>query len=213
MKVLVVDDHPLVRRSIARGLLAVHGITRVLESESGKDCLKSVLDHQPEIAVLDVHLGDSNGSQLVPALLLANPSMKIILLTGNPLEIEASAVASPNVVAVLDKKDADVDRMQSIIVEALNLQSVQAAGRLSLDGQADSAEEIAATLHPLNNGLRKVFVELGTGLTTKEIALKLALSTHTVEGYRKELAAAFGVSGSALVRKAVVYCLWMRECG
>jgi DNA-binding NarL/FixJ family response regulator len=212
MKVLVVDDHPLLRQSLAKGLLAVHGITRVLESASGKEGLKSVLDHQPEIVVLDVHLGDSNGSQLVPALLLANPSMKIILLTGNPQEIEASAVASPNVVAVLDKKDADVDRIQSIIVEALNLQSVQ-AGRLILDGQADSAEEIAATLHHLNNGLRKVFVELGTGLTTKEIALKLALSTHTVESYRKELAAAFGVSGSALVRKAVVYCLWMRECG
>jgi DNA-binding NarL/FixJ family response regulator len=80
IRVAVVDDHPLFREGVMRGLREVEGIEVVGEGARGPDAIRLVVDIRPDILLMDISMPDG-GLDTIPAVLAARPEQKIVMLT------------------------------------------------------------------------------------------------------------------------------------
>lgn len=203
MKILIVEDHPLLSDVLTSRLRLSPGVDQVLQAISLKQGYELIVRHQPDLLILDLSLPDGDGSSLLPVLSLANESSRAIVLSADPLSFRYEGAAGERVVAILDKKTAHYDHVAALV------QQLHSAPTPTAEPSLDPAE-IQQLLLQANDNVRRVLHQLGDGCSTKQIAEQLHLSARTVESYRKQLAELLGVSGAALIRAAVLHNLWLK---
>jgi DNA-binding NarL/FixJ family response regulator len=81
IRILIVDDHPMVREGIRALIYAQPDMVVCGESDGGQDLLRQVVELRPDVATLDIHLGQQNGLDLVPILRELHASLKVIVLS------------------------------------------------------------------------------------------------------------------------------------
>ena len=81
VQVLLVDDHALIRQGLRRALEQTEDLRVVAEAGSLSEALALEQAHQPDVAIVDVHLGDGDGSELVRAMRQRRPQMGLVVLT------------------------------------------------------------------------------------------------------------------------------------
>ena len=195
MKALVLDDHALVGQAIG-GLLSeawqfesLQVVTNLLDAH------RWIEGHAPDLLVSDWDLGSGfTPESVVAALMEHNPSARLLLLTAHARTIVPPVHWQGITLAVVDKADGWMSLHQAL----LNWKCSD-----PVTASQEPACDLLALQHLPPRELR-LLCELGKGLVNKEIAQSLALSTHTVATYRKSIAAKLGLSGSELVRAAVL---------
>lgn len=200
IRILLVDDHPLFRAGVAAVLRADPAFAVCAETASGAEARGLALAQQPDMAVVDLLLGEDDGLRLVRELRRELPQLRIVVLsmldeaTYQPRALAAGADA------FLSKRDGPES-----IVAALKL--VAAKPRSHVRPPAGTASEIDT----LSERELQVFRELGLGRSTQEIAAALGVSVKTVESHREGIKLKLGLPHSnALVARAA---LWVREQG
>ncbi|MFZ9567193.1 MAG: response regulator, partial [Vulcanococcus sp.] len=190
MKILIADDHPLLRRALSEGLASLSEDLIILEAGSGKELREIAKEERPELVLLDVDLGDENGSAIVPELARLIPAVSIMIVTGRPMEVNDCALEVSNVAGIVDKKDIDIEQLRAMAAETLKIDAKDQGKQATLNKQ----ERVAGVgEEPQMPGrLKAVFLAMGQGKTTKEIAAELKLSKQTIESYRKEIAQIVG---------------------
>lgn len=182
IKIVLADDHAVVRAGIRQFLEQAADITVVAEAEDGAQAKELITTHQPDVAVLDIQMPQITGIELTRWLQTTYPDIKILILTAFDDE--------PYIVAVLQAgahgyvlKTSSPERL----IEAV--QQVH-AGQSALDPEitthlmAHIAQQRAdAEFEPLTERELEVLTLAGTGLTNKEIGLKLGISDRTVQGH------------------------------
>lgn len=182
IKIVLADDHAVVRAGIRQFLEQAADMTVVAEAEDGAQAKELIVTHQPDVVVLDIQMPEITGVELTRWLQTTYPDIKILILTAFDDE--------PYIVAVLQ---AGAD---GYVLKTSSPERLTEAVRQVYSGQSALAPEITTNLmahlvqqrsepefEPLTERELEVLTFAGTGLTNKEIGLKLGISDRTVQGH------------------------------
>jgi DNA-binding NarL/FixJ family response regulator len=201
IRILLADDHVMFRQGL-RVLLEQAGMIVIGEASDGREALRLVREHTPDVAALDIAMPHLNGLETARRLRETVPQTKIILLTMHteaPYVLEALQAGT---VGYVLKTQAAADMVQAI------RNTLQGAIYLSprVTNTVVQAYLTRSSLppDPLTSREREVLQRIAEGQTTKEIAAHLGLSVKTVESHRINLMRKLDIHETAtLVRYAI----------
>jgi DNA-binding NarL/FixJ family response regulator len=191
MRVLLVDDHAVVRHGLAN-LLTAAGVEVVGSLEDGAEAEKAVLDLEPDLVLMDLSMPVMDGIEATRAVLAARPGTKVIILTSFAEHARLHAALEAGAVGYL-LKDAEPDDIIRALRDA-------AAGGVPLSPRAAAAllpenrPTSNATLDALTPRERDVLALVASGLPNKSIARRLEISEKTVKAHLTRVFAVVGVS-------------------
>ena len=189
IRVLLVDDHPIVRQGLI--LMINHESTMEVcaEAETAPDALKAIAGTKPDVAVVDLSLKGTNGLELIKDIKVRFPRLPVLVLSMYDEGVYAERSLRAGARGYMMKEEAT--------------EKVLTALRQILAGQIYLSESMASRLlHQVAGGHRQlgespadvlsdreleVFQLIGEGFGTSEIAKKLHLSPKTIETYRAHL--------------------------
>ena len=185
LRLLVVDDHEVVRQGLVALLDRREGFSVVAEAGTVAEAIAEARRHQPDIVVMDVRLPDGSGVEACREIRSELPETRVVMLTSYPDEeavlsaIVAGAsgyllkqIRARDLVAALET----VGRGGSLLDPAVTEKVLERVRRIATGGQTD---ELAA----LTAQERKILMLVAEGKTNKEIASDVFLSDKTVKNY------------------------------
>jgi two-component system, NarL family, response regulator NreC len=203
IRVLLVDDHAILRAGLRRVLEAEDDIEVVGEAESGERAVFEALDVKPDVAVVDVVMPGKSGIEVTPELLKVLPKLKILVLSmqDDPRYVRAAFEAGAS--GYVLKEAADTEVVGAVRTVAGGERYVHPALGARLVA-AEVEERKRAEEDPLSDREREVLRLLALGHTNQEIAKMLYISVRTAETHRAHLMQKLGLSSRAeLVRYAL----------
>ena len=205
IRVLLVDDHALVRAGIRALIEMIESVDVVGEAGNGAEALRSIERLNPHIVLLDITMPDMNGLEVLQRITARFAGVRVIILTmheAREYAVQAlhfgAAGFIPKSAAAAELKDAIEMVMQGkTYVSAQTPQ--QTAARVVLND--DKQRELLDRLTPRQ---REILVRIAEGQSTKEIARALEISVKTVESHRSQLTERLSIHDVAgLVRFAI----------
>ena len=179
-RVLLVDDHPVIRQGIRRILTNALTDLDVAEAETGEQAIALCETGVWDLVVLDLSLPGLSGLEVIRDLLLVQPHARIIVVSVHPPHHFARRALSVGALAYLEKSAAP-EEMVKAVTEVL-------AGRSYVTSPASESPRgrgAQGLLHErLSDREYQVLRMLGVGRTVSEIAAELALSVKTISTYR-----------------------------
>ena len=203
IRVLVVDDHAIVRSGLRRVLDAEDDIETVGEAPSAERAVFEALEHKPDVVLMDVVMPGKSGIEGMPALLQAVPGVKVLVLSmqDDPQYVREAFEAGAS--GYVLKEAADTEVVDAVRAVAAGTRYVHPALGARLVS-ADAEERRRADADPLSEREREVLRLLALGHTNQEIAALLYISVRTAETHRAHIMQKLSLSSRAeLVRYAL----------
>jgi len=182
-RVLIVDDHAVVRSGLRRILSAETDIEVVGEAATGRAALFETIESKPDVVLLDVEMPDGSGLVATPTMLQAAPDTKVLILSmeDDPHVVRAAFEAGAS--GYVLKEAADVEVVDAVRRVAAGEKYVHASlGARLVTADADGRRR--AEEDPLSDREREVLRLLAHGHTNQEIAKMLFISVRTAETHR-----------------------------
>lgn len=206
-RVILVDDHPVVREGLSHLLEQQAGVDVVRQCKDSREALKVAEQNEVDLAVVDIRLGDEDGLDLVKTLRARWPKMRILVLSMHDEKLYARRALRAGANGYLMKAEDPTVLLQAIEKVLAGKQYVSETMQDDLLREVSSgAAPFESLVHSLADRELVVFELLGNGKRTSEIAASLNLSVKTVQTYRERIKAKLGLSSAAeLVRRAVIW--------
>ena len=202
LRIVVADDHAVVREGIRRVLESEPGIEVVAEAGDGHQALEMVVQHQPDVLVVDVGMPGLTGIEVAAEISRRRLSTRVLVLSmyDEPAYVEASLRAGALGYLLKDSPPADLRRAVHSTGRGDKVLSQALAARLAAAARAP-AESPMSHLTPRET---EVLIGIASGLTNKEIAARYKISPRTVETHREAMMAKLGIRTIAgLTRLAI----------
>jgi DNA-binding NarL/FixJ family response regulator len=201
VRLVIVDDHPLVRDGLRARLSVVAGLQVIGEAASGDEALGLAATLQPDLMLVDVGMRGMNGIQLATALRERHPAIKVLMLSMyDNREYVLSAIRAGARGYVL-KESPTGD-----ILAAIN---AVCAGGSYFSAQVSSLIVQASTTAPqLTSREHEILLLLAHGSSNKAVARQLDISVRTVETHRLSLRRKLGVDSASELLKIAVTNGW-----
>ncbi len=203
IKVLVVDDHAVVRSGLRRVLDAEKDIETIGDAANAERAVFEALEHKPDVVLMDVVMPGKSGIEAVPALLQAVPDVRVLILSmqDDPHYVREAFEAGAS--GYVLKEAADTDVVEAVRAVASGSRYVHPALGAKLVA-AETEERKRAESDPLSEREREVLRLLALGHTNQEIAALLYISVRTAETHRAHIMQKLSLSSRAeLVRYAL----------
>lgn len=196
LRCVIVEDHLMFTQLLVTMLRAVPGLNLeiVAAVDTAANGIAACVEHEPDLLILDLALGDARGETVAERLLEVNPRAKLIVLSGHASTFVCPPSICRSIHAVIDKTDA-FDSLQMVLAKLVGLPSATPASRDRLARQLSHREQ-------------EVLLLVGQGLQSKEIAARLNITRNTVQSHRKKIAMKLGTEGAELSRYA--YRFWQQ---
>lgn len=211
-RILIADDHAIVRRGLRSLLDSQPGIEVCSEAANGAETLELVRKLKPDLVVLDLTMPEMNGLDVTRAIRETSPASAILILTMHFSEELAREVLRAGARGYVLKSDADSDLLAAVDHVRHNQPFFTGALTTSMahtfvhgpdENETTSAEKHLSS-SPLTNREVEVVQLLGEGKSNKEAAVELGVSTRTIESHRNHIMRKMNFrSFSDLVRFAV----------
>jgi two-component system, NarL family, response regulator NreC len=202
-RVLIVDDHAVVRSGLKLVLEADEGIEPVGEAGTARDAIFEARALQPDVILLDVVMPDQSGLEIIPTLLHENPDTKILVLSmqDDPRYVREAFDAGASGYVLKEAADSEVVAAVREVAGGGRYVDPELGARLVA---AESAERRRAEEDPLSEREGEVLRLLALGHTNQEIAKQLFISVRTAETHRAHIMQKLRLSSRAeLVRYAL----------
>jgi DNA-binding NarL/FixJ family response regulator len=186
IRILAVDDHPLLRAGIAALIGTQADMTIVGEAASGREAIANFRSARPDITLMDLQMPDIDGIDAILAIRSEFPQARVIVLTTYEGDALAHRALKAGARAYILKSMVRKDLLNTI-------RSVH-AGHKHI--QSEIAAELAdhATDDPLTEREIEVLTMIGDGNSNKMVADKLSITEHTVKGHVKSILSKLGAS-------------------
>ena len=211
IKILIVDDHPLVRQGLELLINQRSGWSVSGHAGSTAEALQQLVADKPDLVLVDVSLQDGSGLELLKEVKARDPDIRMLVLSNHDESVYAERALRAGASGYVNKLEAG-DKLLEAIEEVLKgkialsrkMTERMVARAVGGAGQGGIAQPIEA----LSDRELEVFELIGRGFTTRQIASKLFLSPKTVETYRESIKTKLELANSTqLVRTAVRWVL------
>jgi len=207
-RILLVDDHPLLRQGIAMTIQTEADLAVVAQVADAEEALQQFSDVKPDLVITDISLPGMNGIELVKSLLAIEPTLPVLVVSRHDEELYAERAVRAGArgyVSKLAAGDEIVTAIRRVLRGGIHL-SEELKDKM-LFGAATGVKDATQTpLEVLSDRELEVFEMTGRGIPTREISERLHLSIKTVESYRSRLKAKLGLTnGTELIKHAVAW--------
>jgi two-component system, NarL family, response regulator NreC len=199
VKIVIADDHAIVRRGLRQLLETADGFVVVAEAEDVESARRYLRGHHPDVLVLDLNMPGESSIDAIPKLRDEFPDTQIVVLTMQNEPAYARSALSAGVLGYVLKESADAE-----LVEAIR---AAVAGERYLNprlGAKVAAEPPPGPPDGLSERELEILRLIALGYTNSQVAEELFLSVRTVETHRAHIQQKLGLSDRAeLVRYAL----------
>jgi DNA-binding NarL/FixJ family response regulator len=189
IRVLLVDDHPIVRQGVQLLVDSEEGMRVCGTAESPTGALEQIKATKPTIAVVDLSLKDGNGLDLIKDIKIRYPKVAVLVLSMRDDSFYAERALRAGAMGYITKEEATdriVEGIRRVLAGEVYLTdslSAQLLGRM-VDKNASLETSL---IDELTDRELQVFDMIGQGMATREIAENLKLSVKTVESHREHI--------------------------
>jgi DNA-binding NarL/FixJ family response regulator len=204
IRVLVVDDHAIVRSGLRRVLDAEPDIETVGEAPSAERAVFEAIEHRPDVVLMDVVMQGTSGIEGMPAVLQAVPDTKVLILSmqDDPRYVREAFDAGASGYVLKEAADTEVVSAVRAVAAGERYLHPALGARLVT---AEAEERRRAAGDPLSEREHEVLRLLALGHTNQEIAKMLYISVRTAETHRAHIMQKLRLTSRAeLVRYALV---------
>jgi DNA-binding NarL/FixJ family response regulator len=205
IRLLLVDDHQLVRAGIQALLRGLAGVEVVAEAGDGREALRLLAVHHPDVVLMDIMMPGMNGLEATARIAKDFPQTRVIMLSVNTSEEYVLQAMRAGAAGYLLKNIRPDELETAIRAVARGERYLTAAvSKHVIDAYLHRVGPEASSLDRLTPRQREVLQLVAEGATTKEIGRKLGVSVKTAEMHRGQLMEALGIHDVAgLVRYAI----------
>lgn len=208
-KVVIVDDHPIVREGFKKLVNAEADLQVAGTAETASEAKEIIREVNPDVAMLDLSLKESSGIELIKDILAIYPEMKILVVSLHDEDIYAERVLRAGAKGFIMKAEAVDDIITA--VKKVSEGEIYLSDKMKSKMLEIMAGGAAATVNPVNilsDREFEVFEMIGRGMKTSQIAENLALSVKTIETYKSHLKIKLQLNnGVELIQRAVEWDL------
>ncbi|MBN2403202.1 MAG: response regulator transcription factor [Spirochaetes bacterium] len=209
-KILIVDDHPILRQGIKRVLEKEKDLVICGEASSANEAMDNINRDKPDIAIIDITLsGNVNGIELIRSIKERFPEIYSLVLSMHSESIYAERAIKSGARGYIMKEDASkniISAVRTVLNDELYL-----SGELSkklLDKFIHKTKDSSLSIETLSNREFEIYQLVGNGFSTKEIANKLGLSIYTIESHKKNIKEKLRIKDSSeLTRNAIQWVI------
>jgi two-component system, NarL family, nitrate/nitrite response regulator NarL len=207
VRLMLVDDHPLVRDGLRARLSAVPGFSVVAEAGSAEEALQEATTALPDLVLMDISMRGANGIEATRRLLAAQPQLRVLMLSMlDTPEAMRSAMAAGACGYLL--KDCPADEIVAAIRAAMQGQTLVPQGLMPASDSIDpSTPPLSPVLTPRE---RDVLALIAEGLSSRDIGERLSMGVRTVETHRMHLRRKLGAPSAAALVLLAAERRWQR---
>jgi len=207
-RVLVVDDHPVVRQGLRLLIDHESDLEVCAEAETVADALEAITKHKPDVAVVDLSLRGTSGLELIKDIRVRHADLPVLVLSMSDESVYAERVLRAGASGYL-MKEAATDEVLTALRRVLDggiYLSDAMAPRLLAQLVRGVPADGGSPVDRLSDRELEVFGLIGRGLGTGEIARRLHLSPKTIETYRAHIKQKLNLADAAeLLQHAIYY--------
>jgi DNA-binding NarL/FixJ family response regulator len=189
-RILIADDHALIRRGMRAELEKERGWQVVGEATDAPDAVAKARRLRPDVVVMDIQMGTTSGLDATRAIIAESPRVRILIVTMHESDDVIRGVVAAGAHGYLSKSDADSELVNGVraLLEGRTFFSPRATDvvlstvRRGLDGG-----DRTGSRQPITGRQRDVLRLLADGRSNKEIATALGISVRTAESHRANL--------------------------
>lgn len=204
-RVILVDDHPIMRHGLAQLIRAEEGLDVIGEAGNAREGLDVVGKLKPDLAVIDLTLPDKNGLELVKDIRAMHPATQCLVLSMHDETMYGERALRAGARGYVMKEEA-ADQLVTAIHKVLGggLYVSENLNARMLEQVTGAARSKATGVDSLTDRELEILTMIGKGVATKLIAAQLSISARTVEAHRAHIKEKLSMTdGAALVRYAV----------
>jgi len=205
-RVLIVDDHPLVRESLTTLIHQQPDLSVCGEAGSQSEALSAIEQTRPDLAIIDISLGRGSGLDLIKDIKDRHPALKMLVLSMHDEGVYAERAVRAGAHGYVMKKESTrkvIDAIRQVMSGELflNAEIMASLAKRFVSGRPPIG---ALTVDELSDRELEVFRLLGQGYETREIAQVLEVSIKTVQTYCARIKEKLRIrNGTELLREAV----------
>jgi two-component system response regulator NreC len=206
IRLLLVDDHPILRAGLRMLLESAQDMTIVGEAGSGSEAIQAVRDVHPDVVIMDVAMPGVSGIEATRRIKQSHPEVAVLALTMHEDEQYFFEMLNAGASGYIPKRAApdDLTTAIRIVYEGNVFLHATLARFLMHDLQSQPGSERSSAPEPLTEREREVLALVAEGLTSREIAEKLVVSPRTVDRHRENIMARLNLhSRVQLVKYAI----------
>ena len=204
MKILLVDDHSVVRMGFKMLIDSEQDMDVIAEAESGEEGIKSYKEHNPDITIMDITMPGIGGLEAIERILAHDKNAKILVLSAHEDSVHPKRALNAGALGYLTKRSAAEELIKAI-------RSVQNGTKYL---ESSIAQQMAITqLSGENNPVEvlsdrefEVFIALAKGKSTNEIAETICLSPRTVGTHLYNIKQKLNANNSAEIALIAIRC-------
>ena len=201
MKILLADDHTIVRQGLKLILSAHPDMEVVGEAANGREAVEMADKLRPDVVLMDVQMPELNGIEATKKMVAAQPRIRILVLSMHKESVYVREILKAGARGYILKDAIDTELLNAVrsVAKGDGYISPAVAGALNEKGKhATSPVDLLSTRE------REVLLLIAEGKTNKEIATKLNLSVYTVDSHRGKIMEKLNLhSAGELVRFAI----------
>ncbi len=207
IRVLIADDHALVRRGLRHVLDALGDVTVVGEAVTAAEVIPAVRATRPDVLLLDIGMPGGSFLELLEHFRAHEPRLRTLIVSAHAEALYARRAIRAGAAGYVNKGHAEEELVAALRVVGQGGRYVSAA--LAQELAAELASERRVSAHEaLTNREHEVMLLLASGTTASQVAAQLGLSVKTVSTHRTRLLAKMGLTSNAeLVRYALSHGL------
>ncbi|MCF7914363.1 MAG: response regulator transcription factor [Spirochaetaceae bacterium] len=208
-RIVIIDDHPIVRKGFAQLINREADLTVVGEAEDHLSAQTVISETQPDLALVDLTLKESDGLELIKTINAQYPKVKTMVISLHDERVYAERALRAGAKGYIMKSEATENVMTAIrtVLKGSMYLSDDMHARM-LSQFAGNSKKETSPIDVLSDREFEVFRMIGDGLETREIAKRLTLSVKTIETYKSHLKTKLDLhSSTELIQRAVEWNL------
>ena len=205
-RILIVDDHPLVRESLTTLIQQQPDLSVCGEADSQDGAMKAIAETSPDLVIVDISLGRGSGLDLIKTIKADHPAVSILVLSMHDETIYAERVVRAGARGYVMKKESTkkvIDAIRHVMNGELYLSPdiMSSLAKKFVSGRLPTS---ALPVDDLSDRELEVFRLLGQGYETREIAYSLDVSIKTIQTYCARIKEKLRIrTGTELLREAI----------